>query len=376
MKKIKVLHVLWYGQTGGVERFVRDIMVYSNKEQFEHAACFLSQGGPLADQIADSGAKTYCLGMTNGLSVMAAMRVLGVIGKFKPDIITVHDRNYVTNILFLFFPNIQIVFFEHGGVMDGNISNKEKKLYKYFFNCFARFSPLILTNTNYMKDKIVEITKINPEKIKLYNYGIDVDKYGNHFMKTKVKSNLSIPENHKVFGIVGRLAEQKGVDDFIKIASEVKKLNKQSSFIVIGDGPLRFGLEKMAAGYGVDIRFLGDRQDLPELLNVFDVYIFTSKWESFGIIMLEALATKVPVVGFEVPGNKEIIKKGGGGILIKERNCHEVAKIAVDLLEDEKRYAELSKEGYLNVQKNFSVQKTIKILEEEYSLLLDGRIRQ
>ncbi|MEA3323289.1 MAG: glycosyltransferase family 4 protein, partial [Patescibacteria group bacterium] len=118
------------------------------------------------------------------------------------------------------------------------------------------------------------------------------------------------------------------------------------------------------------IIFLGDRQDLPELLNVFDIYIFTSKWESFGIMMLEVLATKVPVVGFEVPGNREIIQKGGGGILIEERDHGKVAKIAVDLLEDNKKYNELSKEGYLNVQKNFSVQKTIKILEEEYSLLL------
>ena len=118
----------------------------------------------------------------------------------------------------------------------------------------------------------------------------------------------------------------------------------------------------------------GDQQDLPELLNVFDIYIFTSKWESFGIITLEALATKVPVVGFEVPGNKEIIKKGGGGILIAERDHCKVAKIAVDLLEDRKRYSKLSNEGYLNVQKNFSIQKTIKILEEEYGLLLGKRV--
>ena len=370
MKKTKIMHIMWSGGTGGIERFVRDIMVYSNREQFEHAACFLSQGGTFADQMADSGAKTYFLGMKTGLSFMAAMRILGVIGKFKPDIITIHHRNYLTNLIFLLFPNIRKVIFEHGGTLDGNISSMEKRRYKYFYTCFASFSPFMLTNTNYMKDKIVEITSIDPDKIRLYNYGIDVDKYGNHFMKAKVRRNLGIPENHKVFGIVGRLAEQKGVDDFIKIASEIKKLNKQSSFIVIGDGPLRFGLEKIATEYGVDIRFLGDRQDLPELLNVFDVYIFTSKWESFGIITLEALATKVPVVGFEVPGNREIIKKGGGGILIKERDHCKVAKIAVDLLGDKKRYTELSKEGYLNVQKNFSVQKTIRILEEEYSLLL------
>lgn len=376
MKKIKIMHIMWSGGTGGGERFIRDISAYSNRERYEHSVCFLSRGGPIADQIVYSGTQVYCLGMKSGLSLVAGMKIIGVIGKTKPDIVTIHSRNYFIPLLLLFFPNIRKSCFEHGGRLDGNISKRETKIYRHFYNWFVRFYPLILTNSDYMKNKIVEVTKIKPQKIRVYYYGIDVNKYENDSANSSLKAKIDIPGSHRVFGMVGRLAEQKGVDDFIKIASEIQKLSSQCSFVVIGDGPLRANFEKMAMEYKVDIKFLGDRQDVPELLSVFDVFIFTSRWEPFGIVVLEAFAAKVPIVGFSVPGMKEIIEKGGGGILIKGRDHCKVAKIAVDLLEDRKRYSELSDEGYFNVWKNFSVQKTIKILEEEYSLLLEGRIRR
>jgi glycosyltransferase involved in cell wall biosynthesis len=371
MKKIKIMHIMWSGGTGGGERFIRDISAYSNRKRYEHSVCFLSRGGPIADQIACGGTQVYCLGMKSGLSIVVGAKIIGVIGKIKPDIVTIHSRNYFIPLLLLFFPKIRKSCFEHGGRLDGNISKRDTKIYRHFYNWFVRFYPLILTNSDYMKNKIVEVTKIKPQKIRVYYYGIDINKYENDSANSSLKAKLDIPGSHRVFGMVGRLAEQKGVDDFIKIASEIQKLSSQCSFVVIGDGHLRANLEKMAMEYKVDIKFLGDRQDVPELLSVFDVFIFTSRWEPFGIVVLEAFAAKVPIVGFSVPGMKEIIEKGGGGILIKGRDHCKVAKIAVDLLEDKKRYSELSDEGHLNVQKNFSVQKTIKILEEEYSLLLE-----
>ena len=401
MKKIKIMHIMWSGGTGGGERFIRDISAYSNRKRYEHSVCFLSRGGPIADQIAYSGTQVYCLGMKSGLSIVVGAKIIGVIGKIKPDIVTIHSRNYFIPLLLLFFPNIRKSCFEHGGRsrgygcgtlhrmrsvrfnlpqrsaggrLDGNISKRDTRIYRYFYDWFVRFYPLILTNSDYMKNKIVEVTKIKPQKIRVYYYGIDINKYENDSANSSLKAKLDIPGSHRVFGMVGRLAEQKGVDDFIKIASEIQKLSSQCSFVVIGNGPLRANLEKMAIEYKVDIKFLGDRQDVPELLSVFDIFIFTSRWEPFGIVVLEAFAAKVPIVGFSVPGMKEIIEKGGGGILIKGRDHCKVAKIAVNLLENKERYNELSNEGYLNVQKNFNVQKTIKILEEEYSVLLKKEV--
>ena len=184
---------------------------------------------------------------------------------------------------------------------------------------------------------------------------------------------MQIPAGNKVVGIVGRLVEQKGIDDFIEIAARIQERQKDCSFIVVGDGPLRVELEKMAQERKVPIKFTGDRQDLPELLPVFDIFIFTSRWEPFGIIILESLASGVPVVGFAVDGMRAIIEKGGGGILVQNRDHAKVAEAACSLLNDQRRRDEVARQGYENVQKNFEVKENIKALEEEYQGILNAR---
>ena len=369
-KKIKVLHILWSGRSGGAEKFVSDITIYSDKERFEHEVCFLSQGGWVAERIANNGIKVHYIGMRSGFSIINSIQLLRVISQTKPHIINTHNRNYIANIIVLLFSRIPKVHFEHGGHLIGE--NPKREI--VFYNCFGRFYDLILANSNYVKDKIMKLTKVNPQKIKTFYIGIDPEKYKIHITNNMLKVQLGIPEGNKIVGMVGRLVELKGVDDFMKVASEINKIYEKCSFVIVGDGYLRPSLEQISIDYNFKIKFLGDRSDVPNLLNMFDIFLITSKWESFGIVVLEAMAAKVPVVGFAVPGMKEIIEKGGGGILIKDRNHRKCAEIIINLLEDKNKYNKLSDQGHTNVIDNFDIRKNIKNLETEYNLIAGKRL--
>jgi|SRR3990170_258542 len=368
-KKIKVLHILWSGRSGGAEKFVRDITLYADKEEFEHEVCFLSIGGWITDQMVQDGIKVYCLGMKSGFSIIAGIRFLGVLIRTKPHIIHNHIRNYLANILILFFANGRKIYFDHGGHLMGDRQKREITFYNYF----GRFYDSILANSNYVKDKIIELTKVSPNKIKTFYIGIDPDKYKNNFIKSELKTQFNIPEENKVVGIVGRLIEFKGMDDFIKVAKEIDKSYKKCSFVIVGDGYLRPILEKMSLDYGVRCHFLGDRSDVHKLLNMFDIFLFTSKYEPFGIVVLEAMASCLPVLGFKAPGGMpEIIEKGGGGVLINRRNHRELAEAVINLLDDKERYNKLANEGYMNVKENFDIRKNIKKLQYEYRLIMEN----
>jgi glycosyltransferase involved in cell wall biosynthesis len=193
--------------------------------------------------------------------------------------------------------------------------------------------------------------------------------YKNSGKKKKLKAKFGISETDNVIGTVCRLVEAKGVDDFIKVAREVQGMRQNIVFLVIGEGEKRKALEKMAVDFGVDIRFLGDRSDVSDLLSIFDIFLFTSKWESFGITVLEAMAAKVPVVGFAVGGAREIMDMGGGALL-EERNYKKLATLIVEVLEDRVTYERLSAQGYANVMKNFHIKKSIELLEKKYMALL------
>ena len=233
-KKIKILHILWSGRSGGAERFVHDITIYSDKKIFEHEVCFLSQGGWLADEMVKNAVNVYYLGMKSGFSVLAALQLFFVISKIKADIINTHSKNYLANTIIMLFSKIKKVHFEHGGNLIGNNPKRDVMFYNYL----GRFYDSIIANSNYVKNKLIKLTKVNPDKIKMFSISIDPEKYECKINNSNLKTQLGISLKNKVIGMVGRLVESKGIDDFIKVASEIQALYKSCSFVVVFEGNL------------------------------------------------------------------------------------------------------------------------------------------
>ena len=375
MNKIKVLHIHWIGHTGGAERFLRDIMQFFDKDKFEHAICFLAESGLLKEYCIKFGIPHYSLHMKSGLSLIAGVKLLKILNEFNPDIVHVHTRNYFINILFMLHPRIKRMYSEHGGSFEPSQDPKEVERYKNFYRTFIKHYQRVLTNAEYLRSKILEWTGLSADKVKIYNYGIETVRYGNCSQRETFRKSWNVPHGHKVVGIVGRLVEQKGIDDFIRICHEINCLDQTLFYIIVGDGPLRQTLENLSRELQVKIVFLGDRQDLPALLTTFDVFVFTSKWEPFGIIILETLASGVPVVGFKIPGMQAIIEKGGGAVLVDNRDHKRTAQEVISLLNDPQKYDLLVKEGRSNVENNFEVKRNISLLEKEYCDILGAHFK-
>ena len=347
-----------------MEKFVRDVTFYSDQEHFKHYVCFLAQAGRFGEEIKKNGCEVYCLNMKNGLSVFSALQLLKVIREVGPDIINNHQRNILANIIIMMFRKIQKIYFEHGGHLMGHSSFATK----LFYDLFAIHYQVVMTNSKHVRDRIKKFKRMENKDVLSFYCGIHLDLYERKMAKLNIKEELGIPQENKVIGIVGRLVEQKGMDDFLRVASEVNKLNKACSFVVVGDGPLRQSLEQLASQLNLKILFLGDRSDVPQFMGVFDIFIITSKWEPFGIVVLEAMAARVPVVGFSVEGMKEIFETGGG-ILIQKRNHRELAEVIVEVLNNDVKREQLIKEGYELVKNKFDFKNRIKCLEEIYRQL-------
>ncbi len=363
--KVKILHVLWRGHSGGAERFVRDITFYSDKTKFEHQVLFLSDPARFGRIIAESGIPVHSLGMRRSFSFINALGFRKLIRNYKPDIIHNHSKDFITNAFICRINNAVKIFFEHGGDL---ISNNSKRAI-LFYHCFMRYYDLVLANSEYIRRRILALNKVDPQKVRTFYIGIDPTPYQSDRGQGLNKPPIFVDANKKVIGVVGRLVEEKGIDDFIKVANEIHRIHQNVVFLIVGDGEKRTLLERMAAQYEADIRFLGDRSDIAEILNSFDIFLFTSKIESYGIVLLESMAAKVPILGFAVGGANEILKKGGG-ILLETRSHEKLAQLAVDLLDDPTACERMSAIGYRNLIDNFHIKKSIDVLEQEYLTLL------
>lgn len=201
---------------------------------------------------------------------------------------------------------------------------------------------------------------LNDGKVSILKNGIDVTQFSS--LKTNFKKSvfdeLGLPGNARVLGHVGRFSDSKNHIFILKILKKLVEEDNCFVALLIGEGPLRESIEKEAQRLGIlkNIRLLGVREDIPRLMKAFDVFLFPSQFEGFGIVALEAQCAGTPcVISNTVPKTTDM----GLGLtsyvsLDKDLDiwCSEV-KEALNKERPDNRLIneEISKRGY-NIQNN------------------------
>jgi len=150
--------------------------------------------------------------------------------------------------------------------------------------------------------------------------GIDVKKIRPTVSALQKRQQLGIPENALVIGVVGRLVPVKSIDCLLRAMSLLRQdLDAVPlRLFIVGDGPLRSTLESLAREVAIDRQtlFLGMRDDVYDLMNLFDIYALPSLHEGIPMALLEAMALGRPVVASRVGGIPEVMTDGAEGKLV------------------------------------------------------------
>ena len=153
---------------------------------------------------------------------------------------------------------------------------------------------------------------------------------------------------------MGRLAEKKGVTYLISAMSKIDAL-----LVIVGDGPLRQDLEKQAREMGVNAVFLGAKthDELRTIYASADLFAAPSvtaadgDQEGLGLVMLEAMASGLPVVAYDSGGISQVIKNGVNGLLCQEKNVEQLADVIASVLRDEELYERMYQNGTETVRR-------------------------
>jgi glycosyltransferase involved in cell wall biosynthesis len=198
--------------------------------------------------------------------------------------------------------------------------------------------------------------------------GIEVDRWRADAAPASVKRNLGLPVGCRVVGIIGNIRFWKGQDHFIDAVKILSGRYADIYGLIVGgwgedDRRYHEGLrEKVeAAGLADRVRFLGYRTDVPELLSVLDVFVHAStKPEPFGMVILEAMAARRPVVATNIGGPPEILDGGRCGILVPPGDAGAIANACGKYLEDESFRRETVERAYERLEKEFRISKTVE----------------
>lgn len=237
-----------------------------------------------------------------------------------------------------------------------------------FINRFIFKSCLthIIANSNETKRQILKhlYPYISNEKVHTIYHGIKLD--------TTVKDKLVIIKSKGrgvILGNAGRLTQQKGQKDLIRLAKILMDKGVDFTLFIAGEGELRSELEEMIAHNNLQERviLLGFVEDMDRFMSSIDIFLLTSAWEGFGFVLVEAMMKSKPVIAYDITSNPEIIDDGVTGYLVEYSNIEMLADKSLELINSSNLRESMGISGLKRVKDKFILQDRINEIENYLS---------
>ena len=186
-----------------------------------------------------------------------------------------------------------------------------------------------------------------------------------------LKKHYHIDANEKVIIHISNFRKVKRVHDVIltfeKIYAKIK-----SKLIMVGDGPELQSARDLVQKLGIQdaVLFLGRQKKISDLLSISDLKLLMSEQESFGLVLLEAMACEVPTIGTNVGGSPEVIEENKTGYIVELGSINEASEKAVHLLSDATLLEQFSKQAKVRVEEHFSSKAIVWQYIDLYNRLL------
>jgi glycosyltransferase involved in cell wall biosynthesis len=167
---------------------------------------------------------------------------------------------------------------------------------------------------------------------------------------------------------VSRVEEGKGQARLIAALAAARRRVPDAQLLLVGDGDQRAGCERLVerSGLAGAVHVLGSRFDVPRLLVGADVFVFGSRTESFGLVVAEAMAARLPVVAYRLPSLADFVVDGVTGYFPAQDDDEGFADALADLLEDRVRAGKLGEAGHAVVAERFPPEATAGSFEDSY----------
>ncbi len=279
--------------------------------------------------LQEAGVKVLCLERHSSRSMLPWARLYRLLVRERIDVVHAHmPRASVPGSILARLAQVPVVVsHEHGSSLDG-------KFVRPFLdrNVVARMSTLILAVSEWDRRQLIEREHIRPGRVRVFANGIPPLSDGAPI----AREDLGVPPDLPLIGAIGRLYDQKGYDYLIQAVALLKARGRALRCAIAGVGPDEHKLGQLAAELGVDeeIRWIGHREDVPEVVRALDVAVLPSRWEGSPLALMEYMALGAPIVATAVGGVPELIDDGVHGLLVPPRDPGSLADAIERLLED------------------------------------------
>lgn len=364
-ERIRIGYVIGQLSQGGAERQLYELVRRLDPRRFQCCVYALSERvTPYGDMIRAAGAELRVLKHKGHFDMARLVKLAHLLRKDRVDIL--HSFLFLGN--GYAWPAKLLAGTPH--LVTSARNCKEVGLLRGWINRLAfQTSDAIICNGEAVQSFILRHYGAPMGRTAVIYNGLDLDRFAPFTRGGKVAGQR---QDGRLVITVGRLVPQKDLDLFLEAARLVANRKAGIRFLIVGDGPCREPLERYASRIGLDgkVSFLGERADVPQLLQAADVFWLTSAWEGLPNVLLEAMACGKPIVTRDVGACREAVGHGVNGYLVPTRDSERFAEHTLALLANPARASEMGEAARKMVEKRFSVGGMVLATEELYSSVL------
>lgn len=356
---MKVLQIINNLDIGGAETLLKNYVLNNRDNTVENNICLLDGSNTfILNELQKKNIKVFKLKLSGKYSALRAVKQLtAIISEGNYDCVHVHlfPGQYYGAVLAKKFKNIPFIFTEHSTF---NKRRDIKAFYPVEKWSYSRYKKILCISEMTGKSLTGWMPSIKP-KLKVVYGGIII----NEVQRNKEPLYDAV--------LVGSLrGQEKGVDIFIKSIKAIENhINKAA---IVGDGMLKDELTALRDSLNLKdkIDFIGNTDNVNQYLSNSRMFVLPSRWEGFGLAILEAMAAKLPVVASNVGGIPEIITSGQDGILVPKEDTKALSEAMLYILNNEDKAKAMAEKAYNTVVERFSIEVYSKNLNNLYKELV------
>jgi glycosyltransferase involved in cell wall biosynthesis len=369
-EKIRIVHCIGSLRTGGAEKQLTEIIVRLPRERFEQSLMLLQPGGgPLAARIERAGCEILSLGYDGKFSqgdwrspfkmLLAFEKLRANLRRRRPAIL--HAQLFWANAMCAFagkLAGVPKLVVSHRQLSDHKRGRRIPIWLENFSNARAA---AVVVNSEAVRRDILANDKVDPAKLhRIYN-GVVLEDFKPADLES-LRGELRLLPKDFVLAVVANLHPYKGHEDLLRAAGALLPKHPGLKILLAGrDQGSMPSLRELARELDLNnaVQFLGERSDVPALLQAADVVVHPSHQEGFSNSILEAMAAGKPVVATDAGGNPEQVRDGENGLIVPARAPEALAAAIDRLAGDPALRARMGAASRARIEGEFSIERTV-----------------
>ena len=320
----------------------------------------------LLQDLAASGTEFHCLGRRSRFDLRVGRR-LGLLvrrGQYDAIMTFLFASHFWGSLAASYSSRVRLITC----LRDCGVHMSAVKL-RIMRSILSRASDTVVANSGAVRDFYSGACAFSAREIQIISNGTDTERFDMELNPDEIRCRNRILPGYRVVTMIGRLDRWKNQFDFLEMAGAMLARTSKVVFLLVGSGPERANIESKVARdrLGPNVRVLGCREDIPQLLGISDVAVSTSISEGMSNALLEGMAARKPIVAWDIPANIDLVKDDTTGILVPLGNVGAFADAVTRLLLHPDEARRLGLEGRKLVERKYSLPRMV----DEYQCMLE-----